>query len=136
MSVNAAGNLPLHFKLATTEPKTMSIPPALILSLLKVNPSKPHCAQIESIMLAEDATGTPLKSSSIYWDNVKMEGVIRLDMEISKTFYIAVKTVGGGFIVLRVDLLVDKDGPTTGPVPPPTGGACSYDDFTIDYAAI
>jgi len=25
-----------------------------------VNPSKPHCAQIESVMLAEDATGTPL----------------------------------------------------------------------------
>jgi len=60
MSVNAAGSLPLHFKLATTDPKTMSIPPALILGLLEVNPSKPHCAQIESVMLAEDATGTPL----------------------------------------------------------------------------
>jgi len=56
-----------------------------------------------------------------------MEGVIRLDMEISKTFYIAVKTVGGGFIVLPVDLLVDKDGPTTGPVPPTTTDCVASD---------
>ena len=51
-------------------------------------------------------------------------------------FYIRIQTKAGAVIVLPVEIIVDKDGPTTGPVPPPTGGACSYDDFAIDYAAI
>ena len=42
-------------------------------------------------------------------------------------FYIRIQTKAGAVIVLPVEIIVDKDGPTTGPVPPTTTDCVASD---------
>jgi len=83
MSVNAAGNLPLHFKLATVEPMTAALPSNLIYSMLAVNPAKPTCLQLDMVNNWEDKALTkPLVSTVFYWDSNTGKDTVRLDMEV------------------------------------------------------